>query len=218
VAFDHDAANALERLQLQGATRDDLQHYAYTLDPADNLTDPDGNRIEDEHHTYQWDPIEEEGGINLYAYVGGNPVSYYDPLGLVTQSEINAALYVLQRYYGSLYPTMPNSVTVGPVDGLGYTTWSNNITLGIKYFGDYSTCLPEENDVIFLHTLAHEMWHINEPFLHRLANSVFRMGNPLGFLHRQVDEITWNMVDREWFIREYREARDADKDCKCKKK
>jgi uncharacterized protein RhaS with RHS repeats len=28
------------------------------------------------------DPIEEEGGFNLYAYVGGDPLNYIDPLGL----------------------------------------------------------------------------------------------------------------------------------------
>jgi RHS repeat-associated protein len=28
------------------------------------------------------DPIEEEGGFNLYGYVGGDPINYIDPLGL----------------------------------------------------------------------------------------------------------------------------------------
>jgi RHS repeat-associated protein len=34
------------------------------------------------------DPIAEQGGINLYGYVGGNPVNWVDPLGLSSGSAI----------------------------------------------------------------------------------------------------------------------------------
>ena len=34
------------------------------------------------------DPIRLQGGMNLYSYVGGNPISYFDALGLMSESEI----------------------------------------------------------------------------------------------------------------------------------
>jgi len=53
---------------------------------------PQRNDAELERADGRWlsrDPIEEQGGINLYAYVEGNPVLYVYPLGLWGLAEHN---------------------------------------------------------------------------------------------------------------------------------
>lgn len=74
---------AYGRTQTQSGTRADFGYAAMYQHGASGLYLTHYRAYDSQ--TGRWlnrDPIEEAGGINLYSYVGGNPISRTDPLGL----------------------------------------------------------------------------------------------------------------------------------------
>lgn len=100
------SGNVVERMQYSAfgeTTGGSLTRYGYTGRERDDLTgliyyrnrwyDPQQGRF------ISQDPIAQSGGMNLYAYVGNNPLSQIDPLGLRAIKLSRCVKYLLKPFF-----------------------------------------------------------------------------------------------------------------------
>ena len=71
------------RTKLSGALEADFSYTGHYHHALSNLTVAPFRFYDPEMRWLSRDPIGEEGGLNLYGYVGNNPINLWDPLGLV---------------------------------------------------------------------------------------------------------------------------------------
>jgi len=82
------------------------------------------------------DPIQEAGGLNLYGYVGNNPVNYVDPLGLLTDEQLEArASRHSNEFPQPPSPTDPLDVARGSLNSVAWNIFMPNLEAGGRGVG-----------------------------------------------------------------------------------
>ena len=105
------------------------------------------------------DPIRLVGGINLYLYVRGNPISRRDPLGLL-QRDIDTAWRMFGERYSDLKRTDSPPTPDLPTDDHG---WYDPYIDEIRLHPDYLKPLSDTEARDLAGTVIHELLHRNYP-------------------------------------------------------
>lgn len=117
----------------------------------------------------QSDPIGLAGGINTYAYAGGNPFSFVDPTGL-TQQDVNEMTCLARANNPDI--NIPDPKMESIPDELGGTLagyvdrwpWSKPVINSRLYAGTLSSA----QRIDLYNTIVHESWHYDkQPFYAR---------------------------------------------------